>query len=68
MLRNRFSPLTLVVQVEIEEVELDWCDYSVLQQITIKRVCVQSSKALPELDLVNCSCGGLDPKLLYVIS
>ena len=35
-----------------------------LQQIAIKRVCVQNSKALPGLDLVNCSCGKFDRKLL----
>ena len=35
-----------------------------LQQIAIKRVCVQNSKALPGLDLVNCSCGRFDRKLL----
>jgi hypothetical protein len=38
--------------------------YRELQQITIKRVCVQNAKTLPELDLVTHSCGGLALKLL----
>jgi len=36
----------------------------ILQQIAIKRVCVQNAKTLPELDLVTHSCGGLALKLL----
>ena len=35
-----------------------------LQQIAIKRVCVQNAKTLPELDLVTHPCGGLALKLL----
>ena len=39
-------------------------DRANLQQIAIKRVCVQFAKTLPELDLVTHSCGGLALKLL----
>jgi transposase len=35
-----------------------------LQQIAIKRVCVQNTKTLPELDLVTHPCGRLDLKSL----
>jgi hypothetical protein len=36
----------------------------ILQQIAIKRVCVQNAKTLPELDLVTHPCGRLDLKSL----
>ena len=39
-------------------------DRANLQQIAIKRVCVQNAKILPELDLVTHPCGGLALKLL----
>jgi len=35
-----------------------------LQQIAIKRVCVQNARTLPELDLVTHPSGRLDLKLL----
>jgi hypothetical protein len=35
-----------------------------IQQIAIKRVCVQNAKTLPELDLATHFCGRLDRKSL----